>query len=42
LGGGGSLFFLEEKDDGVHAGVSFIGVLLDGLKGGHLVGDALL
>jgi sensor domain CHASE-containing protein len=41
LGGDGSLFF-KEKDNGVHPCVSFSVLLLDGRKGGLLVGDTLL
>jgi hypothetical protein len=42
-GGIGSLFFFEEKGDDVDAGVSVSlgGLLLSGLKGGHLVGGAM-
>jgi hypothetical protein len=36
------LFFLEEKGDDTDTSVSLDGLLLNGLKGGHLVGDTLL
>jgi hypothetical protein len=33
-----ALFLIEEKGDGAHVGASLNGLLLDGLKGGHVVG----
>jgi hypothetical protein len=37
-----SLFFFEEKGDGADMGTSLGGLLLGGMKSGHLVSDALL
>jgi hypothetical protein len=36
------MFFFEDEGDGVHTGVSLSNLLLDGMKGGHLIGDMLL